>query len=138
MIIDASVILAAFFPDEQQAEAQAVIGDYAAGRIALVAPSLLVYEVTNAIWQATRRGRITNEQAEAIMQAFEGIAILLEPVAWQPMMSLARQFGRSAYDAAYLALAQEKREPLVTGDLRLYNAVAPHLPWVQWIGDYRT
>ena len=72
------------------------------------------------------------------MQAFEDIAIPLEPVAWRPMMSLARQFGRSAYDAAYLALAQEKGQSLVTGDLRLYNAVAPHLPWVQWIGDYRT
>ena len=41
--------------DEQQVEAQAVIGDYVAARITLGDPSLWVYEMTNAIWQATRQ-----------------------------------------------------------------------------------
>jgi predicted nucleic acid-binding protein len=54
------------------------------------------------------------------------------------MLPLARQFDRSVYDAAYLALAQETDQTLITGDLRLYQAVHAHLNWVQWIEDYHT
>jgi predicted nucleic acid-binding protein len=56
-------------------------------------------------------------------------------VTWQQMLPLARRFDRSAYDAAYLALAEVRREPLVTGDLHLYNAVRDHLDTVRWIED---
>jgi predicted nucleic acid-binding protein len=135
VIVDASVVLRAFFPDEQQAQAQALIRDHVSGRVRLVAPTLLLYEVTNAVLQAVRRGRISDEEGEAILRAFEGLGIEMEPVTWQRMLPLARRFDRSAYDAAYLALAKAREEPLVTGDLRLYHAVRDHLDWVRWLGD---
>ena len=134
MIIDASVILRAFFPDEAQAQAQELIRDHISGHVRLAAPVLLLYEVTNAIVQAERRGRISGEMGEEILAAFEGLDIELEPVTWQQMLPLAKEFDRSAYDAAYLALAQSRGEPLVTGDLRLYNAVRDRLDWVRYIG----
>ncbi|MFQ6101663.1 MAG: type II toxin-antitoxin system VapC family toxin [Anaerolineae bacterium] len=134
MIIDASVILRAFFPDEEQAQAQALIRDHVSGRLQLVAPTLLVYEVTNAVVQAVRQERIGDQAAEEILGAFEGLDIHIEPVGWQQILPLSLRFGRSAYDAAYLALAQERGEPLVTGDLRLYRVVHEHLPWVRCIG----
>ncbi len=81
------------------------------------------------------RGRVTIEEGEAILVAFEGLGIEMEPVTWQQMLPLARRFDRSAYDAAYLALAKMRVEPLITGDLRLYNAVRDTLDWVWWIGD---
>ena len=40
---------------------------------------------------------------------------------WAEILPPARQFGRSACDAAYLALAQR------LGDLRLYHAVHPQV-----------
>lgn len=135
MIVDASVVLRAFFPDEEQTQAQALIRDHISGRVQLVAPTLLLYELTNAVLQGKRRGRITDEEEEAILVAFEGLGIELEPVAWQQMLPLARQFDRSAYDAAYLALAEAREEFLITGDLRMYNAVRDTLDWVRWIGD---
>jgi hypothetical protein len=51
-------------------------------------------------------------------------------------LPLARQFNRSAYDAAYLTLAQDTGQQFITGDLRLYNAVHSQLNWVLWIEDY--
>ncbi|KAA3659909.1 MAG: hypothetical protein DWQ04_20855, partial [Chloroflexi bacterium] len=59
MIIDASVILSALFPDEQQSQSQAIIRDHVAGQISLVGPTLLEYELSNAVWQGVRRQRIT-------------------------------------------------------------------------------
>jgi predicted nucleic acid-binding protein len=137
MIIDASVILSAYFPDEAQTQAQALIRDHVLGRVELAAPTLLPYEVTNAVVQARRRGRITDEQGQNILAVFEGLEIATRPVSWQQMLPLAVRYDRSAYDAAYLALAEMAGEPLVTGDRRLYNAVREHVDWVQWVGDYR-
>lgn len=137
MIVDASVILRAFFPDEEQEQAQALIRDHVIGHVQLEAPDLLLYEVANAVVQARRRGRVTDEQAQGILSSFEGLGIALKPVSWQQMFAIALRFDRSAYDAAYLALAGVGDVPLITGDARLFNAVHEHLPQVQWIGDYQ-
>ncbi len=137
MIVDASVFLRAFFPDEEQERAQALIRDHVIGHLALEAPDLLLYEVTNAVVQAQRRGRVTDEQAEDILSSFEGLGIALKPVSWQDMFAIALKFDRSAYDAAYLALAEATGQSLITADLRLYNAVHDRLTWVKWVGDYQ-
>jgi len=136
MIVDASVLLHAFLPDETQPNALAVVRDHVLGRLHLKAPALLPYELSNAVWQAERRGRITRSQADRIIQSFSRLDIEIISQDWGVMLPLARQFDRSAYDAAYLTLAQETGQPLLTGDLRLYNAVHPHLDWVLWIEDY--
>ena len=136
MIVDASVILRAFFPDEAQAQAQALIRDHVARRLMLEGPTLLPYELCNAICLAERRGRVSREQADQILQAIDGLNIKTQPVTWGEMVPIARQYERTAYDAAYLALAEASHQPLVTGDQRLYNAVHAHLDWVMWIGDY--
>jgi predicted nucleic acid-binding protein len=135
MIVDANVIVQAFFPDETRPKAQALIRDHVSGKVQLVAPTLLTYEVTNAVLQGVRRKRVTDEDAKAILIAIDGLGIETEAVAWQQVLPMARQFGRSAYDAAYLALAEARGESLITGDEKLYNAVHNHLDWVQWIGD---
>lgn len=136
MIVDASVVLSAFFPDESQAQAQALLREHVAGRLRLKAPALLPYELSNAIWQAERRGRITRPQADEIIQALVGLEIEIVSQEWGEMLPLARRFERSAYDAAYLALAEKTGEPLITGDERLFNAVHSQLDWVAWIGEY--
>ena len=136
MIIDASVLLSAFFPDEAQAQAQAVLRDHVAGRVRLKAPALLAYEVSNAVWQAERRGRISGTQADEILRAAAGLEIELLALDWGESLPLARRFGRSAYDAAYLTLAERSGEPLITGDERLYNVVHPALDWVMRVEDY--
>jgi len=134
VIVDASVILQAFFPDETQAEAQSLIREHVSGHVRLVAPTLLLYEVTNVVVQAVRRERVNAKEGETILVAFEGLGIEMEPMAWRRVLALAQRFGRSAYDAAYLALAEARGEPLVTGDRRLYRAVRDQLAWVRWVG----
>lgn len=138
MIVDASVLLHAFLPDEMQPNALAVVRQHASGRLHLKAPALLPYELSNAVWQAERRGRLNRDQADRIIRSFASLDIEIIPQAWGEMLPLARQYDRSAYDAAYLLLAQQLGEPLITGDLRLYNAVHAALDWVVWIGDYPT
>lgn len=137
MIVDASVILMAFFPDEVgQTQAQALIHAHVLGTTELIAPHLLTHEVTNAVLQAGRRQRIDLETAQELLQAFEDLIISLETVSPQQTLTMAHRFGRSAYDATYLALAEARKQAFITGDRRLYNAVGKDLPWVKWVGDY--
>lgn len=136
MIVDASVLLHAFLPDEVQPNALAVIRDHVLGRLHLKAPALLPYELSNAVWQAERRGRVTRSQADRIIQSFSRLDIEIISQSWSVMLPLARQFNCSAYDAAYLTLAQQTSQPLLTGDRRLFNAVHTQLEWVLWIEDF--
>jgi predicted nucleic acid-binding protein len=136
MIVDASVLLHAFLPDENQPNALAIVREHASGRLHLKAPALLPYELSNAVWQAERRVRITRSQADRIIQSFSMLDIEIISQSWGEMLPLAHRFERSAYDAAYLALAEHLGEPLITGDERLYHAVHAHLDWVMWIEDY--
>ena len=46
-----------------------------------------------------------------------------------------RTYGRSVYDASYLALAEIEDITLITADEGLYKAVKKSIPWVRWLGD---
>ena len=133
MIVDASLVIRAFFPDELQEGAQAVIRDHVAGKVLLKAPDLLMFELTNAVWQAERRGRIGPELADEILGAVSGLQIELVKVEWEEMLAMARRFNLSAYAAAYLALAERLGEPLMTGDERLVRAVKGELAWLSLV-----
>jgi len=136
MIMDGSVLLTASIPDEYHPNATKLVREHVSSRVHLKALMLLPYELNNAVWQAERRGRINRNQADRMIESFASLDIELFPMEWGESLPLARRFGRSAYDAAYLTLAEQLGEQLVTGDLRLYNAVHPVLGWVLWVGDY--
>lgn len=140
LVIDASVVLKAYVPEEGSVQAQAIFRDYALGYVELFAPALMPYEVVNALLVAVRKGRVEKAGAEEVLREFVRLRIPtqglegLEERAW----ALALEHGRTVYDAAYLALAESLGALLITGDKRLYNAVKEKLPWVRWIEDYRT
>lgn len=138
MIIDASVLLRAFFPDEEgHAQAQALIQAHVLGNIELHAPTLLAYEVASAVLQAVRRQRIPLETAQDILDTFEALAITLHPIPPTRSLLLAHRHDRSAYHAAYLSLAEVLNTQFITADRCLYNAVCQELEWVLWIDDRR-
>jgi predicted nucleic acid-binding protein len=98
---------------------------------------LLLYELANTTWQAKRRGRIGATQADEIFQSMAGLQIEILPLDWAEVMPLARRFARSAFDAAYLSLAEKIGETIITGDESLFNAVKARPDWVQWVEEYR-
>ena len=139
MAVDASVIVKWYLDDEEHnSQARRLRDDLIEGSIDVIAPSLLVYEVVNAINVAANRGRLQPADAHLILRNF--LAFSLPTVEGDDLaaeaFALAQSYHRSAYDAAYMALAQLLSVPLQTGDRRLYDAVHRDLPWVLWIGDY--
>ena len=104
--------------------------------LGLQAPSLIIYEVANAVLMACRRRRLPNDAADAIFERVIGLNIACFAADARVALALARRYGCTAYDASYLALAQQHGLQLVTADRRLYTAVAGELPWVIWIGEW--
>ncbi len=97
------------------------------------APSLLGYEVTNALHRYRAAGHIDSNQCVAALDAALGLGVVLYEGAdvHRRALALAARLQRPAtYDTHYLAVAEKLGAPFWTADLRLYNAVRERLKWV--------
>lgn len=101
-------------------------------------PSLWVYEVTNVLLVAARRGRMTREAGRQAFDDIMAVDVRLIDPPRDKVYEQAERYNISAYDAAYLTLAFELDILLWTGDHRFYNAVQGHVDFVNWIGDYQS
>jgi len=126
IVVDASVAIAWCLKDESSAYADGVLERVVAEGAS--APSHWPLEVANAILNAERRGRIGSDEVAGVSGLLGRLEIDIIPVelstAMWSVVDLARQHELSAYDAAYLGLAQFRRVPLATLDDRLRQACA--------------
>ncbi len=138
-VIDASVLIMAFFDDEDgHVPAQRLIKDYADGKVDLFAPGLIVYEIVNACLIAVRTKRLKIDDARATIQAMLEIDIDKTDIVtiMDTVAELSVRFNISAYDACYLALAKVRGCIILTADKKLYNRVSPEISWIRLIQDY--
>jgi predicted nucleic acid-binding protein len=137
LVIDASVALKWFLLDEKYGDrALDLLERFVRGELDLAAPSLLVYEVINGLVIAQRKGRIAEEKVFSSISGFLNLGITFVDVAGLEarVLHFCRVYDRSAYDASYLAVAEQDSLALVTGDERLYNSTKGKAAWVKWIG----
>jgi len=109
IVIDASVALKWYLPDEDNVvEADLLAVDFVKGRAELLVPTLFDYEITNTLKVAVVRNRISESDAVAAIAKFQMLKIKRYdfPPHQDTTFRLALQYQRSAYDAAYLALAE--------------------------------
>ena len=137
-VLDASVILKWYLADEEHGQkALDLLDDYVGKGLDLLAPSLLEYELTNGLVIAQRRARIREEKVLSAIEGFMDLEIPMRDLVdfYPQVLHYCRTYGRSVYDASYLALAETEEITLITADEGLYNAVKKGIPWVRWLGD---
>ncbi len=137
-VVDASVVLKWQFDDEDcVSQATALRNDYfARGAVRVIAPQLLMYEVVNGVATATRRKRVAADKAMETISNLVALVIELKEVEPLRILEVALRYNLAAYDAAYLALAEDENCDLWTGDRAFYQAVKDESHQVRWIGDY--
>jgi predicted nucleic acid-binding protein len=89
-------------------------------------PSLWRLEASNVIAKSLRLKKITQAQASTFISLLDDLSIQTDDQtdqrALHDTLDLARRFGLSAYDAAYLELALRKTMPIATLDDGLVKA----------------
>jgi predicted nucleic acid-binding protein len=123
-VIDASVALAWCFPDESATGPIQVL-DELKFRKGIV-PGHWPIEVSNAILAGERRKRLIAADISRFFTLLNELSFTVDPFTSQRAMGhilpLARAYGLSAYDAAYLDLAMRERLALATLDGKLRKA----------------
>jgi predicted nucleic acid-binding protein len=121
VVVDCSVLVALLFNEAQATEASGRLS-----KKSLHAPDLLPFEFANVA--SKKFGAGANLDAiDVVLQDFEALCVEMHPVPVRANVALARRYGLSCYDAAYLWLAAELKAPLVTFDQQLAKAAKRHL-----------
>jgi predicted nucleic acid-binding protein len=116
LIVDASMAVKWFVEEPGSAEAERLLE-----REGLVAPSLILAEVANALWKRVGRRAATLEQAVVALDRIP--RVLSELHAIEPLCAeairLAVQHDHPIYDCFYVALARREGAPLITADRKM-------------------
>jgi predicted nucleic acid-binding protein len=123
----------AFVPDNSVVIAWFIAGqanDYTrrmgrrAAREQPIVPALWETEFANVVTVLVRRRLLARHHANAILSRAERLQLSVDRavVAPRALFALADRHGISAYDAAYVELAQRRGLPLATRDAKLVRA----------------
>ena len=121
IVLDASVVLELLVDSPRGKRARARIPETAT----LHAPHLLDLEVTQALRRYERMGQLDSERALGALEDLADMIIARYPHEGLLPRIWALRKNVTAYDAAYLALAEALEAPLLTADGRL-GAVPGH------------
>ena len=100
-------------------------GEHVAARLhgaSVVAPDLLPYEVTNVLRRHRNAGRLSEAEARLALDGLRSLSIDLWPHAVLADRVWSLGANLSAYDAAYVALAERLDVALLTADKGIAGA----------------
>ena len=137
VVVDASLALKWVVPEDDSETALAVRFSWQSSGESPVAPPIFRSEVTNALYQMVRRGRLLIEDAAAALDAVMPAVAIVEPAGlYDAALRIANELGVEAtYDTLYVALAEAEGCELWTADERLVRAAQARFTRVRWIGE---
>lgn len=138
LVIDASVVLKWYIPDEEIECADRIKRDFLDKRILLSAPSIIHYEINNVVLNAVRSKRLSVNRATLALKDFyfSDIKFHSSSLLLLSTFKLAEEFNISSYDASYVALSQSARIPFYTADAKLIGKLKNKIPLVKSLSEY--
>jgi predicted nucleic acid-binding protein len=137
LVVDASVFIASLLADERVSrESDAFLERAVAAGAALVAPALLLVEVTCALSRRTGDVSWSGVTARGLVELPQ---LSLEPLTDTLLLAAAQRGAESrlgAVDALYLAVAEEHGVPLISWDRELIARAGAITPtdWLAGLG----
>jgi len=123
-IVDSSVFIAYLLPDETLPHSiTSVINKFIKNQADFIAPTILKYEIGNALKSSVKQKRVEAAEALEIFETFLEFPIHFLSPNYSKTLQLSIQHNLTFYDASYLCLAQEKKVKLLTLDKKLLTCL---------------
>lgn len=119
LVVDASIAVKWFKPDEKSSRADFFLEEHLAGRETIFVPVLILYEMTNALWVSRRLSRSEIEGTLRLIADARLTYVAPDTEFLAETLMISERTKLSIYDASYLALAHRMRCPLVTADKKI-------------------
>lgn len=136
-VIDASVAVKWFstFGEDDLTKADKLLQDYVDGSCDFMAPTLIVYELANAL---RFNPNFKPTDVKRAIKDFFDLQITVEDVSqyMNAAIELAFTYSLSVYDAVYAALSQITGIPLITADYQFYTR-AKNLSFIEALRDLK-
>ncbi len=119
LVVDSSVVVKWFLTEEGSEKAIKLFDEFAAGRMKIAAPTILYYEVANAL---KRSASFNEESLRGAARALSGYAFEVwhaQGSFLEEALSLSIRKDITVYDASFVALALRKNVSLCTEDSEL-------------------
>ena len=132
LVIDSSIALKWFFSEPDSNRARSLLLDYQLGQLNVIAPDLIVSEITNAVWWRQVNHKLTTQDGRAVLDTFRELHVTLVPTVEliEQAYWLATTTQQSVFDMLYIALARREKCRYITADDQLALAVSRAIPEV--------
>ncbi len=115
-LVDTSIVVKWFVAEEGQEAAERLIGS------PLIAPDLLLAEVSNVIWKKWRRNEIESEQTIIVQTMVSSFVQLVPSLPFaEHALAIALELDHPVYDCYFLAMCDLTQHVMITADMRLIN-----------------
>ena len=138
VVIDASVVVKWFVIEENREKALRIRDDYIDGKLTLSAPSLMPFEVMNAVRYAKK-----DMNAERLSQISESLSLYgiklhnLKDEYAKATIRAVLDNDITIYDASYVALAEHLKTIMYTADVELVgNLIKKSKEYVRYMSEY--
>ena len=123
-VIDASVAVKWFVNESDSEAARRIKDSYVAGKVEIMAPNLIYYEVLNAL-RFHPVARLSPDELRSILSSLKNLQFTNEPSddIWFRSFNFSSQEGTSIYDSIYLALASRQGK-FITADSKLLEKLS--------------
>jgi predicted nucleic acid-binding protein len=123
-------------PEDKSEKAEELWRSWIKDSIEIVAPTLIIFEVSSVLRNKIYRGVLENDDARELIHQIKHLDLILIYV--EDILNLAWEIGEILkasvlYDCFYIALSKLLDTPLWTADTKLYNSAKVEFPFVRAI-----
>jgi len=135
MVIDANIGLSYVIPLPYSTQAAQLMKDWRQTQARIVVPTLWYYEVVSGLRKTIALGMLSGIRASQALEQLKAMTLEEIPITWETselILDWAKRLDQVvAYDAVYLAAAEQMTADFWTADKRLYQAT--HRLGTNWV-----
>lgn len=136
VVVDASLLLKILLPEDKSEQAERLWKGWIKDSIEIVAPTLIIFEVSSVLKNKVYRGILENSDALKLINQIKHLDLTL--IYTEDLVDLAWEISEILkapvlYDCFYIALSKFLDIPLWTADTKLYNSAKEKFPFINVI-----